>query len=321
MTGLANRFGILRRRSRLGRACPLLINALGLLFCWSSSPAFAGQVDSEALSPQEIVRLSIKSVQADWKAAPEFTDIERDQDVRRDATTSRTYHVWMLDGSPYQQLVAIDDAPLTAAQAATECGKLRAEISERANESSKDRAGRIRDYQEGESRRFALIAEMADAFDFKLLRREELDHHEVYVIAATPRPDYEPKSWKTRILKGMTGTLWIEAGSYQWVKVQAVAVRPVWFGGFIAKVLPGTRFFLQQAPVTTGLWLPELFSFDARTRILGWRKDYSHTETYRNYRPVAASAYSLAGAQALHTNPNFPCRAQNANPPASLPGN
>jgi hypothetical protein len=321
LTDLANRFGRPGRQSLCGFPRHPVLYLFFAVFCGCSSPLLASQVVSEILSPQQIVRLSIKTVQADWKAAPEFSDIERDQDHRNDENSSRTYRIWMMDGSPYAQLLAIDNEALSPARAARECSKLRAEIEERANESPEDRARRIREYQAGESRRFALIAEMADAFEFKLLRREKLENHDVYVIAATPRPDYQPRSWKTRILKGMEGTLWIEAGSYQWVKVEAFAVRPVWFGGFIAKVLPGTRFVLKQTPVKDGLWLPDFFSFQARARILGWRKDYSHIETYSNYRPMADSAKSLTSAQALFEDPTFPCRDENANPPASTPGN
>jgi hypothetical protein len=131
---------------------------------------------------------------------------------------------------------------------------------------------------------FALIDEMAAAFDFKLLQEQNLDGHAVYVFSASPRPGYQPKSWETRILKGMKGTLWVDRNSYQWVKVEAVAIKPVSLGWFIAKVLPGTHFLLEQTPVTPGLWQPEHFSFEVHARILWWQKSIVHSETYSDYR-------------------------------------
>jgi hypothetical protein len=87
----------------------------------------------------------------------------------------------------------------------------------------------------------------------------------------------------------MEGTLWVDKNSYQWVKVEAVAVRPVWLGWFVAKVYPGTRFLLEQTPVTPRLWLPERYSFAARARILWRQKDYRHSETYTGYQRLSGS--------------------------------
>ena len=70
--------------------------------------------------------------------------------------------------------------------------------------------------------------------------------------------------------------------------MEGVAIRPVWLGWFMAKVLPGTRFLLEQTPVTAGgLWQPEHFSFEARARLLWWQKDYAHSETYTDYRRLS----------------------------------
>ena len=124
-------------------------------------------------------------------------------DVKGGSTASKTYKVWMLDGSPYSRLIAVDNKSLSPTQDAQECEKLRKEIVRRASESPQDRAKRLAEYQKARGRMFALIDEMAEAFDFKLLREQKLDDHDVYVFAASPRLAYQPKSWETRILRGM----------------------------------------------------------------------------------------------------------------------
>lgn len=48
----------------------------------------------------------------------------------------------------------------------------------------------------------------------------------------------------------MRGTLWIEKSTFQWVRVEAEVFRPVSIEGFLAQVQPGTRFLLDQAPVS-----------------------------------------------------------------------
>jgi hypothetical protein len=267
--------GILRNQIR-----PVAYSLLMLAF-----PVMAFSVQPSA---QQMIRLSIASTEADWKATPHFSYIERDTDVKGGATTSKTYRVWMVDGSPYSRLIAVGDEPLSPAQQAREGEKLRKEIAKRASESSRERAKRLAQYQEDRGRMFALLHEMAEAFDFKLVGEQTLDDHDVYVLEASPRPGYQPESRETKILTGMRGKLWIDKDDYQWVKVEAEVIKPVWMGWFIAKVLPGTNFLLEQAPIMQRLWLPKHFSFEAKARILWFQKDYSHSETYQDYRLLSA---------------------------------
>ena len=260
---------------------------------------------------QQLVRLSIASTEADWNATPHFSYAERDANVKGRATTSKTYRVWMIDGSPYSRLIAVGDEPLSSLQEAQEGAKLRKEISKRANEHPEARAKRLAKYQKERGRMFALIQEMAQAFDFKFVGEQKLNNHDVYVLQALPRPGYQPKSRETKILTGMKGTLWIDKDTYQWVKVEAVAIKPVWMGWFIAKVMPGTRFLFEQTPVTKRLWLPEHFSVEVKARIAWLKKSYIHDETYRDYRllsgqslpePVAAGTTPAQGGVCTNVN-------------------
>jgi hypothetical protein len=236
------------------------------------------------------VNLSIAATETDWEAMPQYSYVERDEDTKDGAKASKIYSVWMLDGSPYWRLTEVNDQPLSPAQSDREREKLREEIARRANESPKERARRLAQYQKDRGRMFALLHEMGEAFDFRLVGEQNLENHDVYVLQALPRPGYQPKSRETKILAGMKGTLWIEKSTYQWVRVEAVAIKSVWLGWFIAKVLPGTRFLLEQTPVTKRLWLPEHFSFGARARILWWQKEYIHSERYQDYRQSSGLA-------------------------------
>lgn len=263
------------------------------LLAWmSGAVVFPALLFGTQPTPQQIIKLSIASTQADWKATPQFSYVERDDDVKGGAKVSKTYQVSMIDGSPYSRLIAVNGEPLTPAPEAQERQKLQKEIARRASESPRARAARLAAYHKDRSRMFALVDEMGAAFDFKLLREQNLDGHAVYVFSASPRPGYQPRSWETRILKGMKGTLWVDRNSDQWVKVEAVAIKPVTLGWFIAKVLPGTRFLLEQTPVSPGLWQPEHFSLEAHARILLWQKNIVHSETYSDYQRVAGSPIS-----------------------------
>jgi hypothetical protein len=259
-----------------------------VLACLYFTLAFAPFAFSGHPNAQQIVRLSIAATEADWKATPHFSDIERDADAKGGSTTSKTYKVLMIEGSPYSRLAAINDKPLSPAEEAEESQKLQHVIAKRASESEKQHAKRLAQYQEGRNRMFALMRATADAFDFKIVREEKLGAHDVYVLEATPRPGYEPKSRETKLLTGMRGRLWIDKDDYQWVKVEAEVVKPVWLGWFIAKVIPGTSFVVDQALVMRGLWLPRHFRVEVRAKVLWARKSYMHDETYRDYQLTSA---------------------------------
>ena len=268
------------------------------VFCGGILPAaccfftlvFPVLVFSAQPTPQQMVRLSIASTEADWKATPHFSYAERDANVKGGATTSKTYRVWMIDGSPYSRLISVGDEPLSSLQEAQEGAKLRKEISKRINESPKARAKRLAEYHKDRGRVFALIQEMPEAFDFKFVGEQKLDNRDVYVLQASPRPGYQPKSRETKILIGMKATLWIDKDTYQWAKVEAVVIKPVWMGWFIAKVMPGTRFLFEQTPVTKRLWLPAHFSVEVKARVAWLQKSYVHEETYRDYRLLSGQS-------------------------------
>ena len=278
-----------------GKACRRLFDySAQAAACCLYTCIFSVFVSGAELSTQQLVNRSIASTETDWKALPLFSYIEQDEDIKGGEKTTRTYRVCMLAGSPYSRLTEVDSQPLSPTQSNQEAEKLRSAIARRANESPKDRCRRLAQYQKNRERMFALLNEMGQAFEFQNLGVRKLDRHEVYVLQARPRPGYQPKSQETKVLTGMEGTLWIEKNTLQWVRVEAVSIKPIWFGWFIAKILPGTRFLLEQAPVTNSIWLPAFFSYAARADILWWQKGYFHSEKYREYRLLPGSTASSA---------------------------
>ena len=258
-----------------------------VLVCLWFALAFVPLAFSVEPNTQEIIRLSIAAAEADWKAISDFSDIERDADTRGGMPTSKTYQVLMIEGSPYYRLIAVNDQPLSPAEQVREGEKLERVIAKRSDESEKQRAKRLAQYQEELNRISVLMRAMAEAFDFKLAGEERVEDHGVYVFEATPRPEYQPINRETKLLTGMKGTLWIDKDNYQWVKAEAEVLKPVAFGWFIAKVLPGTSFVLEQGIVRKGVWLPKHFRLEIKAKVLWLPKGYIHDETYRDYRPIS----------------------------------
>src|SRR5262249_50056606 len=147
----------------------------------------------------------------DWATAPEFDNSERDHDKDDD----KTYSVTMLYGSPYERLIAVNGHTLDQAKQKLEQKKYEKVVSERQHESADKRSRRIAKYQADRKRDHTLIQQLVTAFDFRLLGKQSLNDHAVYVLKATPRHGYKPPDRDSQVLTGMEGTMWIDQSTFQ----------------------------------------------------------------------------------------------------------
>ncbi len=261
--------------------------ALGLGF---AAPALPVVYDASAPSVAEIVRRSVQANAADWKSQPQYAFQEFDLKSKIDAEgkaqrqQSKSYEVLMIEGSPYNRLVATNGEKLSPAQAAQENAKLQRETLRRQQESPQDRHNRLAKYLSNRAEEHILMQQMVEAFNFKLVGEETIEGTDCYVLQADPRPDYQPAVPRAKVLTGMRGRLWIDKSQYHWVRVQAEVISPVAFGLFLAQVKPGTKFELDQAPVGE-VWLPKTFTQSVNASVLGLygyrTKEEEHYSDYR----------------------------------------
>jgi hypothetical protein len=253
---------------------------MAVTLLWAASAA--AQTDVHAL-----IEHSVQANGADWKAAPEYESLERDREPNG---VSKTFQDLMIMGSPYQRLVAINDKPLSRQEQENQQRALEKTKEQRRNESEQQRAKRIADYQKSRDRDQLFLDQLSKAFNFSLIGQQKLGGYEVYVLKAVPRPDYEPPNSECEVLKGMRGTLWIDKKTFQWVKVEARVIRPVWIEGFLAKVEPGTQFELEKMPVGDDIWLPKHYQMKARAKVfLLFNHNSGDNDTYYQYRKIAPS--------------------------------
>jgi hypothetical protein len=236
---------------------------------------------SDTPSAESIVQQSQSANEIDWKANPEYDWTERDLQPNG---SYKTFQEFMILGSPYGKLIAINNAPLSADKAREEQQKLEAEINKRKSETPDQRQRRIADFDKERSREHAMMSQLTQAFDFKLIGEKRYGSHEVYLLHATPKRGYHPPSMECQALTGMQGRLWIDKKTFQWVRVEAEVVHPVSIEGILARVEPGTRFELEKTPVKGGVWLPKHYSMRSNARVLFMvSRKGRDDETYWNY--------------------------------------
>lgn len=245
--------------------------------------------EAAAVSPDvaSILQRSQQASLVDWQAAPDYDCLETD---KQPDGSSRTYQDLMVDGSPLQLLVAVNGKPLSRSLQAQQQQKLQVAIAHRRAESPSQRANRIAAYQKERERDHLLMTQFVAAFNFHLQGEQKLEGHSVYVIRATPRPGYRPPDYQAKVLTGMEGMLWIDQATFQWVRVEAEVIHPVWIEGPLAQVEPGTEFFLEKTPVDNGIWLPKRFVMKARAKVLALFSHHTgEDETYWGYRKAGSN--------------------------------
>jgi hypothetical protein len=232
---------------------------------------------STSLTAQQIVNRSAAATRQDWEKVPLFDFCELDRDSRE----AKTYEVLMTYGWPHKQLLAVNDNAVPSEKGHAD------KLGDPTSESAAEQHKRILQYQKERQQDQRLIEEFTAAMDFALAGRGVINGHNVFIVQATPRPDYVARSRETQVLSAARGTLWIDQGSFRFVKVQAEVFRPVMIAGFVARIEPGTRFELDEMPVDdSGIWLASRFSVQARARILLlFPKSSQIDETYFGYRP------------------------------------
>lgn len=241
---------------------------------------------------QTIIQRSVQANEADWDAFPKYEFDETDFLL---GPHSRTYHVTMILGSPYDRLIAIDGRPLSPEQNAAEERKMQRTIESRQNESAAERARRVSSYERDRNRDHLLMEQLAVAFNFKVTGEQKLGPYKVFVLKAKVRPGYNPPNMEAEVLTGMEGELWIDEQTFQWVKVEAHVIHPVRIEGFLARVEPGTRFELEKTPVGNGIWLRQHFSMHSRAKILFlFSHDGQEEESYSDYHLASPDGSSAA---------------------------
>lgn len=234
-----------------------------------------------------IIEKSVRANQADFAAAPHFNYKETD----KTADGSKTYQVTMIEGTPYQRVIAVNGKPLSPDEEKQEMQKQEQAAQQRKAESPEDRQTRISNWEKGRIRDNNMMDQLTKAFNFKLIGNGQFRGFKVWRLKATPRPGYNPPNMDTEVLPGMQGELWIDQNTFQWVKVTAEVIHPVSIEGFLAQVEPGTRFELEKSPVQGGTWQASHFSMQSHAKVLFlFNRSSSEDNTFFDYRPVPKAA-------------------------------
>jgi hypothetical protein len=250
------------------------------LLLFASAALIAGQPDS-----RELVRQSDQNGERSWQRSFDYFCTKRDVDRQLDSAgrvrnvDDDVYRVIPLGyGTSYEQPITHDNEPVRADV------KLKSD-KELARLESETAAQKQRRFLKLAAER-SYMAEVPDAFDFKITGVENLPTGPAWVVRATPRPGYQAHSRYGRMFHAMRGTLWIDQKDRQWVKADAIAMDTVSFGFFIARLSRGSHIVLEQMRLPDGAWVPARIEARASARtFLFFDHNFEEDITYSGYRP------------------------------------
>jgi hypothetical protein len=128
------------------------------------------------------------------------------------------------------------------------------------------------------------LSDFLAADDFINMRRERFRGYEALVLDFVPNPNFTPRKATDKLLKSLSGTVWIDERDLHVIRLEAHLFNNVNFGGVLASVRKGTAVVFEQQKVNGEIWLPSYteLHFDARELFTG--KHINLVQRFRDYK-------------------------------------
>jgi hypothetical protein len=147
-----------------------------------------------------------------------------------------------------------------------------------------EHTARIRKDQENR----AFLADVLEAFDFRLVGEETVGSRPTYVLHATPHPGYQARGKYAKMFSRVEAKLWVDKQDFGWIKVDAHVTESFSMELILARVERGSHITMEQTCVGEAVWVPKRIEIRARARILFLKSlDIQRTLTYTDYRTAS----------------------------------
>ena len=241
--------------------------------------------------PREIVRKSVELDQTNWLRLRDYTWMARSTERHFDSagsvksTETSAWETVVLDGEPYRRMLERNGKPLTPAEQKKEQEKLDKSVAKLAHETPEEKRRRLGGYEARRRKEREFLREIPDAYDLLLEGQAQMDGRQAWVISGTPKAGYQTKSREAKSLLKIRGKLWVDQGSYQWIRLEAQTTETISFGLFLARLNAGSNLVFEQLPADSDLWLPKRLYMRGAGR-LGLVKKIAMDEeiVWSNYR-------------------------------------
>ena len=270
----------------------LMIAASTALVAQTSGPD-ASQNQASVTDARQVMLPSVLATQRSLQARDHYTYIQRDEDRRLDSlgkVKSESIDVtqmMVINGARFEQLLEHNGEPPSA----KEQKRIDDDLDKLKHETPDEHAARIRKNQEDR----ALLQDVLEAFDFRLVGEETVGGRPAYVLDATPHPGYHAHGKYAKMFSRVEGKLWVDKQDFGWIKVDVHAIESFSIGLILARVERGSQITIEQTCVSEAVWVPKRVQIRATARILFLKSlDIQRTLTYTDYRTASDGPYSAS---------------------------
>jgi hypothetical protein len=268
------------------------------------TPDANGKLSQEQM--QQLFRVVADKDMENDKRVRDYTYIEREVDNKLDgkgrtkSTEVKTYDILEIYGEQVQRLIAKDDKPLNAKEAAKEDAKIQKIIDKRKNESEADRKKREKREEKDREDGRKFVTEIADAYNFTLVGNDPVGGREAWVIDAQPRPGFVPHMKDAKFLSKFRGRVWIDQQDLQLSKLDVVTIDTVSVGWVLARLQKGFHLVMEQTRVNDEVWLPEHITYKLDARVALFKNFNMDGElSYRDYKKFRTSSKIVGMSQVV----------------------
>jgi hypothetical protein len=270
----------------------LMIAASTVLVAQTSGPD-ASQNQASVADARQVMIPSVLATQRSWQARDHYTYVERNEDRRLNSlgqVKSESVDVsrmMVINGARFEQLLEHNGLPPSA----KEQKRSDEDLDKLKHETPDEQAARIRKDQENR----AFLAEVLEAFDFRLGGEETVGGRPAYVLHATPHPGYHAHGKYAKIFSRVEAKLWVDKQDFGWIKVDGHVTESFSMELILARVERGSHITMEQTCVGEAVWVPKRIEIRATARILFLKSlDIQRTLTYTDYRPASDGPYSAS---------------------------
>lgn len=243
--------------------------------------------------PLALVRRAVALEQANAERERDFAYRERvvsidlDSSGRPKERIEKVHDVLMIEGSPQRLLLEEGGKPVSAEELRGQQDFLRRVVQVRKQEPAAKRRERIQRFEEKRNEFRQAIAEVLEAFNFRLLGEEDYQGRTSYVLAATPRTGYRPKNRYGKIFTQTHGKIWIDKATGQWRRAEGKLHETVNLGWIFVQMQKETSAVVEQRPFGDAGWLMSHLWYRTALRVgLFVHYRMEQDARYWNYRPM-----------------------------------
>lgn len=252
----------------------------------------AGEGRERPLPDPEVFKREVRArLRPDRELLSAYTYIEKREEIKVSATGRVTegpvkvYEVYPSpEGGVYKRLVAVNGVPLSKEELAKADRKhredLARELERRRRETPGERARRLKERAEKERERNAMLDEIFEAYDIRMVGRESVEGHSTIVVTLDPRPNHRPRTEEGELMLKLRAKAWVSETDYELVRAEAEVIDDVTVGwGIIGRLHTGTRATYERRRINEEVWLPAREVIEASGRALLFRTFKVNTVT------------------------------------------